>query len=391
MAGRERPSVADVAEHRAEAPRATDEDLLKSGLKEGFVSLLPFSGLHISPLERRDGKLEVLTTNFVRVTFSAGERHYLEAPSPWCPCRSLATFRLAGLHSLLGAVYAAGRAVGLGRCPVGGGKWRIGVIDGSCFGRFMASCFAEIGLVCLMGGLEAIPKFGKELPSSQRLLRRLLARFGPRWVDLLLLDGLYVAQGFLRVCLEECYVDFLIKTQEAGLDIIQDAMGLFRNYRAYAHDIEYVQGTDAQRMVSYRVYALGGFFLEGVKAPIKVAWVQEEDLRSGKQVEFWVLTSLEELTAGQMRELAHWRWDIENNGFKSFNSLVHTKHIYSHDLHAAEAMALILLIAGTVLQLFLSHVGREELEVLFGKVKLTRVFLQRQLRASVEALPAPDT
>ena len=119
--------------------------------------------------------------------------------------------------------------------------------------------------------------------------------------------------------------------------------------------------------------------------------VQEEDLRSGKQVEFWVLTSLEELTAGQMRELAHWRWDIENNGFKSFNSLVHTKHIYSHDLHAAEAMALILLIAGTVLQLFLSQVGREELEAFFGKVKLTRVFLQRQLRASVEALPAPDT
>ena len=43
---------------------------------------------------------------------------------------------------------------------------------------------------------------------------------GPRWVDLLLLDWLYVAQGFLRVCLEECHVDFLIKTQEAGLDIM---------------------------------------------------------------------------------------------------------------------------------------------------------------------------
>ena len=69
-------------------------------------------------------------------------------------------------------------------------------------------------------------------------------------------------------------------------------MGLFRNYRAYAHDIEYVQGTDAKRMVSYRVYALGGFFLEGV-----VAWVQEEGLRSGKQVEFWVLTSLDKMAS----------------------------------------------------------------------------------------------
>ena len=71
--------------------------------------------------------------------------------------------------------------------------------------------------------------------------------------------------------------------------------------------------------------------------------------------------------------------------------MVHTKHIYSHDLHAAEAMALILLIAGTVLELFLSQVGQGGVEAFFGKVKLTRVFLQRQLRASVEALPAPDT
>ena len=305
--------------------------------------------------------------------------------------RTLAKMGLAGLHTLLLAVYAAGRALGVGRCPVGKGRWRIGVIDGSQFGRFMASCFAEIGSVCLMGGLEKIPKRGKELPASERLLRKLLARFGPRWVDLLLLDGLYVAQGFLRVCLEQCHIDFLIKTQEAGLNIIRDAMGLFRNYRTYAQDIEYVQGTDADRMVSYQVYALEGFFLEGVEAPIKVAWVQEENLRTGQQTEFWVLTSLEELTAEEIRELAHWRWDIENNGFKSLNSLVHTKHLYAHDLHAAESMTLILFIAGNVLQLFLTQIRREDIEALFGKVKATRRFLQQQLRASVETLPLPET
>ena len=305
--------------------------------------------------------------------------------------RVLAKVGLAGLHALLEAVYAAGRALGVGRCPVGEGRWRIGVIDGSHFGRFMARCFAEIGSVCLMGGLEKIPKRGKELPASERLLLKLLARFGPRWVDLLLLDGLEVAQGFLRVCLEECFIDFLIKTQEAGLNIIRDAMGLFRNYRTYAQDIERIEGTDAARMVSYQGYALEGFFLEGVEAPIKVAWVQEETLRTGQRTEFWVLTSLEEMTAEEMRELAHWRWDIENNGFKSLNSLVHTKHLYAHDLHAAEAMTLILFIAGNGLQLFLAQLTREEIETLFGKLKVTRRFLQEQLRVSVGELPAPDT
>ena len=122
-----------------------------------------------------------------------------------------------------------------------------------------------------------------------------------------------------------------------------------------------------------------------------VAWVIEESLRTGERPEFWVLTSLEELTAEERRKLAHWRWDIENNGFKSLNSLVHTKHLCAHDLHAAEAMTLLLFIAGTVLQLFLGQISREDIEALFGRVKLTRKFLQEQLRVSVEALPAPDT
>jgi len=305
--------------------------------------------------------------------------------------RSLLGVELAGLHALLLAVYAAGRSLGIGRCLIGGGQWRIGRIEGSQFGPFMASGFAEIGSVCLRGGLEKIPKRGKELPSSEQLLRKLWARLGPRWVDLLLLEALYVAQGFLRVCLEECHIDFLIKTQEVGLNIIQDAMGLFRNSRTYAQDLERIEGTDAKRRVSYQGYALEGFFLEGVEAPIKGAWVQEEDLRTGERREFWVLTSLEELTAEEMRELAHWRWDIENNGFKSLNNLVHTKHLYAHDLHAAEAMTLILFIAGNLLQLFLARITQEELEALLGELKRTRRFLQQQLRLSVEALPVPDT
>ena len=87
--------------------------------------------------------------------------------------RSLASFELGGLHRLLEAIYAKGRTLGVGRCEIGGGQWRIGVIDGSQFGALMASCFAEIGPVCLLGGLEKIPKRGKELPASEQLLRKL--------------------------------------------------------------------------------------------------------------------------------------------------------------------------------------------------------------------------
>ena len=53
-----------------------------------------------------------------------------------------------------------------------------------------------------------------------------------RWVDLVLLDGLYVAQGFLRVCLEECHVDY-----PGSRPGHHDAMGLLRKYGVYSHDL----------------------------------------------------------------------------------------------------------------------------------------------------------
>jgi len=118
---------------------------------------------------------------------------------------------------------------------------------------------------------------------------------------------------------------------------------------------------------------------------------REEDLRTGQNLEFWVLTSLQELTAGPMRELAHWRWDIENNGFKMLNALVHTKHLYAHSPHAAQAVLLILFIAGNLLHLFLAHLSPQEIEARFGKVKDTRRFLQGELRDSLADLPLPDT
>jgi len=305
--------------------------------------------------------------------------------------RSLESFDLGNLQAMLENVYEAGRRIGLGRCEIAQDRLRIGIIDGSCFGALQASCFAQVSSISLMGGLEPIPKRGKELPSSKSLLLRLLRRFGPRWVDLILLDGLYVAQDFIRTCLQRCQVDVLIKTDEESLCIIQDAMGLFRHYKEYSSDIEHIEGTDIQRMRTYEVYALEGFFLEGVEDPCKVAWVQEEDIRTGEKFEFWVLTTLQSLTAGQMRELAHWRWDIENNGFKMLNCLVHTKHLYAHDQHAAQAVTLILFIAGIVLQLFLGSLSSKEIEDCFGKVKDTRRFLQIELRDSIANLPIPDT
>jgi hypothetical protein len=97
--------------------------------------------------------------------------------------------------------------------------------------------------------------------------------------------------------------------------------------------------------------------MEGIDAPLSVAWVVEEHLRTQEQDEFWVVTSSEYLTkpldAEERRELGHLRWDVENNGFKELNQKVKTKHIYSHDVRAQQAVILILFVVFNLLGLYL--------------------------------------
>jgi len=55
----------------------------------------------------------------------------------------------------------------------------------------------------------------------------------------------------------------------------------------------------------------------------------------------------------ELRELAHLRWDVENNGFKAANQTVVTKRIYSHNPHAQAVVLLILLTVCNLLPLVL--------------------------------------
>lgn len=207
--------------------------------------------------------------------------------------RSLSTLAIAPLRALLQSLYERARTLSPSRLPVGMDRLRVGMIDGSCFGRLRASCFAQIGAICLMADLERIPKMGKELSASHRLLARLATRFGTRFVDLLLLDGLYMAQGFIRGCRDQ-RIDVLIKTEEDTLDIIQDARGLLMHEQAQRFGVVIEKGLDNARLRTYEVRALSGFYHAGIRAPFKVAYVQEQEIKTGKPHAFSVLTTMTE-------------------------------------------------------------------------------------------------
>lgn len=93
---------------------------------------------------------------------------------------------------------------------VGSQRLRLGAIDGSQFGRFLACGLLIVGpQVDLWVDAEPMEKRGKELPTSGRLLRRCVPRLGPGFIDLLL-DGLYVAHDFINDCLD-AQIDVAIK------------------------------------------------------------------------------------------------------------------------------------------------------------------------------------
>lgn len=285
-------------------------------------------------------------------------RQQTPATSDSTMARSLEKMQRAQLRAILLDSYRLGVAQGSSKCQLRSGKLRIGIIDGSGFGRLLASCFEIVGPISLMVDLEPYEKRGKELPASYALLRRLKTKLGTGFVDLILGDGLYLAAPFFNLCLDELKSDVLVKTDDMTLRIIQDAEGLFTLSDDPAFDIVTVSGVDAMRQRSYQITQADGFFHQGILSPLTVAKVEEVVIGTGQVLTFWVVTSATSLTPEELRELAHLRWDVENNGFKSANQTVVTKRIYSHNPQAQAAVVLILFTVCNLLFLFHSQVAQ---------------------------------
>jgi hypothetical protein len=291
--------------------------------------------------------------------------------------RSLESMDIDTLRADLYSTYIIAKAMGKSKFELQTGRRKIGIIDGSGFGKRLASCLEIIGTVSLMVDLEEMSKKGKELPAGHRLLLRAKDRLGKGFVDILLGDGLYFNAPFFNLCLKKLGIDVLVKTDEVRREVIQDAMLLFKSGE-YSEDIEFVSGFDIDRAVAYEIKKCSGFAMTGVAKEVTIAWISEKNVK-GKVTEFWVITTADYLTAKEMRELAHIRWDIEVNGFKELNQKMQTKHLYSHNANAWMAILLILFMAFNILEEFI-HQLQEEIYKLYPGIKRTRKFLIKRVR-----------
>lgn len=140
--------------------------------------------------------------------------------------RSLAGFDLKPVRQMLGDLYES-QPIQQMQMKVGAHRLRLAASDGTRRGHFEASGWLILGRAAeLFLDAEPIPQRGTELAASQRVVKRLTPRLGPGVVDLLRLDGLYLAQGDINAALKG-HIDVAIKTDEEGLLILPQANALF--------------------------------------------------------------------------------------------------------------------------------------------------------------------
>lgn len=260
--------------------------------------------------------------------------------------RSLEGFEIEELREILRESYEClGNMGGSYKILPSGKRMKVGIVDGSDFGGFRSVVFTIGGLVNSPLDLEPY-SMGKELNSTKILLSRVKTRFGRGCVDIILEDGLHLTKDNILQCKTELGTEVLLKTKEENLSIIQDARGLFFRGEAEIDDgIERVEGIDTTRMVEYRITACAGFRWQDIPFEFKVAHVFERKIKPIKGrpdvEEFWVVTTDTSLSAEDIRELAHFRWEIENNTFKRLNFLVGSKRSYIRNANVKKVLLLI--------------------------------------------------
>jgi len=206
---------------------------------------------------------------------------------------------------------------------------RLGIIDGSCMGTHYLSMLDLCGKTDYPVMFLPYDKQGKELPTSQQLLRQAKTLLGPQFPELLLLDGAYFTRNFFQE-IASCGAKLLIKSKEPFRDVHQDAQLLFQAKDKFPGDILEESGFDSSRCCRWSLQITSGEFAD---FPLQVAHLAEHYFKRkvDRHIECWIVTTDLSLLPAEIREAAHLRWHVENNIFKRLSKQSGTKRFHFKD------------------------------------------------------------
>lgn len=199
---------------------------------------------------------------------------------------------------------------------------RIGIIDGSHMGGHWITCLTLIGSIRLPVLIDPYKNQGHELASAHRLLNNIPCMLKKHAPTLYLLDSLYFNKNIFSKIVHELEAHLIIKSKKPEFRAVLTSADRF--IVVYDKDTLANSAFDCKRQCQYTIYATEDTFAD---IPIRIIKVREEYVKrhKNKDTEFYVVATDMTMSAEEIREAGHLRWEIENNVFKRLNHHCGTK------------------------------------------------------------------
>ncbi len=218
----------------------------------------------------------------------------------------------------------------------------------------------------------------EECAAALRLLRRMRQQYGPRFLDVVVVDSWYAQGPFLKTVVDELGWPVVAVLKQERYDIYQEALALSQGPPTQV--VTRDEGPHPRQVAIWDVPSLR--FSDTYTEPVRVVRVREqwtERTRQGKQWQtvekeqnwLWVVAGeLDPCAGDQVRDIGHLRWKIENNAFGELTQHWYLTHCAHHHPVAVQVLLWIKIIAFTLFHAFailhgklfrLGHVTLQEL------------------------------
>ena len=197
----------------------------------------------------------------------------------------------------------------------------------------------------------------EECAAALRLLRRMRAKYGPRFFDVVVVDSWYANGPFLKAVVEELGWPVIAVLKQERYEIHQETLALTRGQKPTQQVERHGRQVEIWDLGSLR-------FSDSYPGPVRVVRVRErwterqrvgQEWKSKEKEQTWIWVVAGDLDGSDgaaIRDLGHLRWKIENNAFGELTQHWHLTHCAHHHPVAVVALLWIKLIAFTLFHAF---------------------------------------
>jgi hypothetical protein len=189
-----------------------------------------------------------------------------------------------------------------------------------------------------------------ELTGAKRLLQKLCDKHH-HYADVIVYDALACNAPWINA-VKSYGMDTVVRVKDTRLNIVKDAMGLFKN--RCADKIWNFEMTKNKQMKVWAWYE--DIEMTGVEGTVRfIKYIEEiTNLKTEKTEtsEIWIITTAKHMDLDTIRKIIHARWGIENNIFRQLKTQWHMNHCFIHDEIGLETALMFMIVAFNLMQLF---------------------------------------